>query len=118
MLAALALLALLLNLRLAVVALTATAISLTAGTMLLYLLGYTFNALVTLGLLLALAVVAAESAGTAQRLASMRRAEPKNGTRPSGADLATAAYSELRGPLCAAALAVLAAAAPVPSSRG
>jgi Cu/Ag efflux pump CusA len=112
-LATLALLALLLNLRLAVVALTATAISLTAGTVLLYLLGYTFNALVTLGLLLALAVVAAESVGTAQRLASMRRAEPKNGTRPSGADLAVAACGELRGPLCAAALAVLAAAAPV-----
>jgi len=112
-LAALALIALLLNLRLAVVALTATAISLTAGTVLLYLLGYTFNALVTLGLLLALAVVAAEAAGTAKVLASLRRAEPKNGSRPSGADLAVAGCGELRGPLCAAALAVLAAAAPV-----
>jgi Cu/Ag efflux pump CusA len=113
MLAALALLALLLNLRLAVVALTATAISLTAGTVVLYLLGYTFNALVTLGLLLALGVVAAEAAGTAQRLASRRRARPENGSRPSGAALAVAACGELRGPLCAAALAVLAAAAPV-----
>ena len=112
-LAALALIALLLNLRLAVVTLTATAISLTAGTVLLYLLGYTFNALVTLGLLLALAVVAAEAAGTAQRLASLRRAAPQNGTRPSGPGLAVTACGELRGPLCAAALAVLAAAAPV-----
>ena len=112
-LAALALIALLLNLRLAVVTLTATAISLTAGTVLLYLLGYTFNALVTLGLLLALAVVAAESVGTAQRVASLRRAEPQNGTRPSGPALAVAACGELRGPLCAAALAVLVAAAPV-----
>jgi Cu/Ag efflux pump CusA len=112
-LAALALIALLLNLRLAVVALTATAISLTAGTVLLYVLGYTFNALVTLGLLLALAVVAAESAGTAQRLASLRRAAPENGSRPSRASLAVAGCGELRGPLCAAALAVLAAAAPV-----
>jgi len=112
-LAALALIALLLNLRLAVVTLTATAISLTAGTVLLYLLGYTFNALVTLGLLLALAVVAAESVGTAQRVASLRRAAPQNGTRPSGPALAVAACGELRGPLCAAALAVLAAAAPV-----
>ena len=74
-LAALALIALLLNLRLAVVALTATAISLTAGTVLLYLLGYTFNALVTLGLLLVLAVVAAEAAGTAQRLAVLARGD-------------------------------------------
>ena len=72
-LAALALIALLLNLRLAAVTLTATAISLTASTVLLYLLGYTFNALVTLGLLLALAVVAAEAAGTAQRLARLRK---------------------------------------------
>ena len=60
-LAALALIALLLSLRLAAVALTATGISLLGGTVLLYLLGYTFNALVTLGLLLALAVVAAET---------------------------------------------------------
>jgi Cu/Ag efflux pump CusA len=112
-LAALALIALLLNLRLAAVTLTATAISLTASTVLLYLLGYTFNALVTLGLLLALAVVAAEAAGTAQRLARLRRAAPENGSRPSGASLAVTACGELRGPLCAAALAVLAAAAPV-----
>jgi Cu/Ag efflux pump CusA len=112
-LAALALIALLLSLRLAVVALTATGISLLAGTVLLYLLGYTFNALVTLGLLLALAVVAAETAGTAQRLASLRRSEPQNGRRPSGASLAVVACGELRGPLGAAALAVLAAAAPV-----
>ena len=112
-LAALALIALLLSLRLAAVALTATGISLLGGTVLLYLLGYTFNALVTLGLLLALAVVAAETAGTAQRLASLRRSEPQNGSRPSGASLAVVACGELRGPLGAAALAVLAAAAPV-----
>ena len=117
-LAALALIALLLNLRLAVVALTATAISLTAGTVLLYLLGYTFNALVTLGLLLALAVVAAEAAGTATVLA---RGDDPPQTPPLTGGLpgppippwAVAACGELRGPLCAAALAVLAAAAPV-----
>jgi len=112
-LAALALIAMLLSLRLAAVALTATGISLLAGTVLLYLLGYTFNALVTLGLLLALAVVAAETAGTAQRLVSRRRVGAQNGSRPTGASLAIAACGELRGPLCAAALAVLAAAAPV-----
>ncbi len=108
-LAALALLALLLNLRLAVVALTATAISLTAGTVVLYLLGYTFNALVTLGLLLALGVVAAEAAGTAKVLAGGDD-PPKT---PPVPPWAVAACGELRGPLCAAALAVLAAAAPV-----
>ncbi len=49
-LAGLALTALLLSLRLAAIALIATGMSLLAGTVVLYLLGYTFNALVTLGL--------------------------------------------------------------------
>jgi len=115
-LAALALLALLLNLRLAVVALTATAISLTAGTVVLYLLGYTFNALVTLGLLLALGVVAAEAAGTAKVLAGAdappRPPRSRRGCPPPVPPWAVAACGELRGPLCAAALAVLAAARP------
>jgi Cu/Ag efflux pump CusA len=117
-LAALALIALLLSLRLAAVALIAMGLSLLAGTMVLYLLGYTFNALVTLGLLLALAVVAAEGAGTAQRLMARLRAEASSGSRPSGASLAIAACAELRGPLCAATLAVLAAAAPVALASG
>ena len=59
-LAGLALTALLLSLRLAAIALIATGMSLLAGTVTLYLLGYTFNALVTLGLLLAFAVVPVE----------------------------------------------------------
>src|SRR6185437_87361 len=65
--AALALAALLLSLRLAAIALIAMGISLLAGTVALDLLGYTFNALVALGLLLALTVVAAEAGGTAHR---------------------------------------------------
>jgi len=119
-LAALALIALLLSLRLAVVALTAAGMSMLAAVWVLYLLGYTFNALVTLGLLLALAVVAAEAAGTAQRLV-VRLApadEKQNGSRPSAAGLVVAACGELRGPLCAAVLAVLAAAAPVALASG
>ena len=112
-LAGLALTALLLSLRLAAIALIATGMSLLAGTVVLYLLGYTFNALVTLGLLLALAVVVAESAGTAHCLMTRVRSGPQDGSRPSGAELALAACGELRGPLCAAALAVLIAIAPV-----
>ena len=112
-LAGLALTALLLSLRLAAIALIATGMSLLAGTVALYLLGYTFNALVTLGLLLALAVVVAESAGTAHCLMTRVRSGPQDGSRPSGAELALAACGELRGPLCAAALAVLIAVAPV-----
>jgi Cu/Ag efflux pump CusA len=112
-LAALALIALLLSLRLAAIALIAAGMSLLAGTMALYLLGYTFNALVTLGLLLALAVVTAEAAGTAHRIKTRLRAEARRGRRPSGAALAIAGCADLRGPLCAATLAVLVAAAPV-----
>jgi multidrug efflux pump subunit AcrB len=112
-LAGLALTALLLSLRLAAIALIATGMSLLAGTVALYLLGYTFNALVTLGLLLALAVVTADSVGTAHRLMTRLRSGPQNGSRPSGAELAVAACGELRGPLCAATLAVLVAVAPV-----
>jgi Cu/Ag efflux pump CusA len=116
-LAALVLLVML-GLRLAVIALTATGMSLLAGTLVLYLLGYTFNAMVTLGLLLALPVVAAEGAGTARRLRERLYAEARNGSRPSGASLAAAACGELVGARFAAMLAVLAAAAPVTLASG
>jgi Cu/Ag efflux pump CusA len=112
-LAALALILLLLSLRLAAITLVAAGISLLAGVMVLDLLGYTFDALVTLGLLLALAVVTGEAAGTAHRLLSRLRAEAGTSSRPSGASVAAAACDELRGPLGTATLAVLAAAVPV-----
>jgi multidrug efflux pump subunit AcrB len=116
--AALALAALVLSLRLAAIALVAMGISLLAGTMALDLLGYTFNALVALGLLLALAVVAAEGAGTARRLMARMRSAADDGARPSGTSLAIEACGELRGPLCAATLAVLAGAAPLAFASG
>ena len=68
LLAALALIALLLQLRLAVIALVAIATSLVAATLVLDQLGYTFNALVTLGLLLALTIVVADAVGDAHSL--------------------------------------------------
>lgn len=131
-LAALALIALLFGVRLAAVALLATGTSLLAGTAALYLLGYTFSALVTLGLLVALAVVVAESAGTAHRLMTVLgaeapggsagapgdSAEAPGGSRPSGVSLAMAACGELRGPLSAATVAVLVAAVPVALAAG
>jgi Cu/Ag efflux pump CusA len=117
-LVALALVFLLLSMRLAAVALIAMGMSLLAATMVLYLLGYTFNALVTLGLLLAVAVVAAEGVGTTHRLRARMRAEAHGGGRPSGASLAIAVCGELRGPLCAATLAVLVAATPVALASG
>jgi len=112
-LAALVLIALLLDLRLVAISLIATGMSLLAGILVLYLLGYTFNALVTLGLLLALAIVVAEGVGTAHRLMIRLRAEAPGGSRPSGVSLVIGACSELRGPLCTATLAVLVAAVPV-----
>jgi Cu/Ag efflux pump CusA len=60
-LVALALAALLFDLRRAFIAVIAMAVSLASAATALYLLGYTFNALVTLGLLLALAVVVADA---------------------------------------------------------
>ena len=73
LLAALALIALLLRLRLAFTALAAIALSLTAAALVLDVLGYTFNALVTLGLLLALAIVVADAAGDAHSLMTRLR---------------------------------------------
>ncbi|MBV9205089.1 MAG: efflux RND transporter permease subunit [Actinobacteria bacterium] len=117
-LAALALLALLLSLRMAVVALTATGMSLLAAILVLAGAGYTFNAMLALGLLLALPVVAAEGAGTAQRVTARLHARAPGGIRPSGPSLAIAACGELRGPLCVATAALLAAAAPVAFASG
>jgi Cu/Ag efflux pump CusA len=112
-LAALVLLALLLSPRWAALALITTGMSLLAGTLVLDLLGYTFSALVTLGLLLAFPVVIADGAGTAHRLMTRLRAEASGDSRPSGANLAIAVCGELRGPRCTGTLAVLVAAAPI-----
>jgi Cu/Ag efflux pump CusA len=68
-LAALALLALLLQLRLTCTALFAMALSLVAATAVLAVRGYTLTALVTLGLLLALALIVTEATGEAQAIA-------------------------------------------------
>ncbi len=72
---AVALLALLLSLRLAFTALAGVALSFVAATALVSLLGYSFNSLVTLGLLLALGFVVTEAAGSAQAIVSRRRAD-------------------------------------------
>jgi len=81
---AVALLALLLSLRLAFTALAGVALSFVAATALVSLLGYSFNSLVTLGLLLALGFVVTEAAGSAQaitaRLRHLRRAQAGGGS--------------------------------------
>ena len=125
-LAALALILLLAGLRLAVIGLAAIAISLTAATALLYALGYTVNALVVLGLLLALAVVADDAAGAADRLLA-RRALARDATREGKSDagpaqpatgLVAVALSEFAGPLCTATVAAVLAAVPLLLASG
>ena len=118
LLAALALIALLLQLRLAFIGLTAITVSLVAATLVLYLFGYTFSALVTLGLLLALAVVVDEAAGQAHSLAARIRAGRADGKCEPVASLVAAACGEFRGALGGATLAVLLAVAPLLFATG
>lgn len=135
-LAALALILLLAGFRLAFVSLAAIVLSVISVTALLYALGYTFNALVALGLLVALAVVVDDAAGAADRLLAgrSRAAQPEPDTdqtagqgggqaaAPAGGPavslLAAEALSEFRGPLCTAAVAILASAAPLLLASG
>ena len=128
---AVALLALLLSLRLAFTALAGVALSFVAATALVSLLGYTFNALVTLGLLLALGFVVTEAAGTAQAIAS--HLHPPGG-RPGhyGADRdrggqdgagrvvreVVAACGEMRGALAGAGVAALVCTVPLLIATG
>lgn len=117
-LAALALILLLAGLRLAVISLAAIAISLVAATAVLYALGYTFNALVVLGLLLALAIVTDDAAGAADRLLARRaHARCPDAARPA-AGLVADALSEFSGPLCTATVAAVLAAAPLLLASG
>jgi Cu/Ag efflux pump CusA len=117
-LAALALLALLAGARLAFIALAAVALSLIAAAGLLYLLGYTFNALGTLGLLLALAVVVDEAAGSARSLMTRLRESRGAGTGVSAARVVAAAVLDFRGPLCSAMVAIALTAAPLVFASG
>ena len=118
---ALALLALFGSFRLAFISLTAMALSMIIATFLLYELGYTFNALVTLGLLLAIAVVADDAAGASYSLLARlsQGSQPgRNGSRRPPPGLDTRASGEFRGPACAATLAIALSAAPLVFAYG
>jgi Cu/Ag efflux pump CusA len=121
---AVALLALLLSLRLAFTALVGVALSFVAATALVSLLGYSFNSVVTLGLLLALGFVVTEAAGSAQAIVSRRRADAASPSNP-GQDRITrvergvgAACGELRGALAGAGVAALICAVPLLIATG
>lgn len=115
-LAALALLALLLQLRLTFTALFGMALSLVTATAVLDLLGYTFNAIVALGLLLALALVVTEAVCEAQAIAS-RIGPPEHRSVPAPR-LVAAACGRLRGSLTAAGLAALLCVVPLLLATG
>ncbi|MGH3212336.1 MAG: efflux RND transporter permease subunit [Trebonia sp.] len=121
---AVALLALLLSLRLAFAALAGVALSFVAATALVSLLGYTFNSLVTLGLLLALGLVVTEAAGSAQAIVSRRRADaasPSTGARSRITRVTrgvAAACGEQRGALAGAGVAALVCAVPLLIATG
>jgi multidrug efflux pump subunit AcrB len=116
LLALAALLLLLLNLRLAVASLLSMALSLMVAIGTLQLLGYTFNALVLLGLVLALAVVAEDacrgSAGVLAELGQARDAGEDDQPR-SALTIVLAAYRDFTGPLAGACVVALACVAPL-----
>ena len=121
---AVGLLALLLSLGLAFIALAGIALSFVAATALVSLLGYTFNSLVTLGLLLALGFVVTEAAGSAQVIVSRRRADAAD-EATAGQDRATlvargvlTACGELRGALAGAGVAALVCIVPLLIATG
>jgi Cu/Ag efflux pump CusA len=126
---AVALLALLLSLRLAFTALAGVALSFVAATALVSLLGYSFNSLVTLGLLLALGFVVTDAAGSAQAIVSRLRADAADDGSASqdraSQDRATriargvlAACGELRGALAGAGIAALVCIVPLLIATG
>jgi Cu/Ag efflux pump CusA len=121
---AVALLALLLSLRLAFTALAGVALSFVAATALVSLLGYTFNSLVTLGLLLALGFVVTEAAGSAQAIVSRRRADAGGTVNADQNRITrvvhgvTAACGELRGALAGAGVAALVCVVPLLIATG
>ncbi|HEY2442532.1 MAG TPA: efflux RND transporter permease subunit, partial [Streptosporangiaceae bacterium] len=121
---AVALLALLLSLRLAFTALAGVALSFVAATALVSLLGYSFNSLVTLGLLLALGFVVTEAAGSAQAIVSRRRADAAGAVNADQNRITrvergvAAACGELRGALAGAGVAALVCVVPLLIATG
>ena len=111
-LAVIALIALLLNLRLVFLTLAGISLSLVAATLVLDLLGSSFNSLVLLGLLLALAIVTGDAAGGACALMQRLAAGRADGQRQPAGGLVAAAYRDFRGVHGSATLAAVVAVAP------
>src|SRR6266571_4883848 len=118
LLAVLALVALLLNLRLAAVSLLTMALSLLAGLGVLQALGYSFSALVLLGLLLALALVVDDAVRAASGVMAELGTGDGDGDPPSAAAVVLAGYRDFTGPLAGASVAALVCVAPLLFATG
>ena len=119
-LAALALLLLLLDLRAVVVALVSIAASLLAAAAVLNLLGDTLNALTLLGLLLAIAVIVDDAVSSTRQVLTATVTSPgTNGSKPVPIPTAIVrAYEQLRGTLVYATAIVLLTVAPLYFAKG
>jgi Cu/Ag efflux pump CusA len=113
-LALLALTALLLSSRLVFAALAAMALSLVAATLLLQAFGYSFNSLVLLGLVVALAVVVDDAARAATAVMTRVRTRRAGGQDPDlVADRVLTVLADSAGPFAGASVAAVLAAVPV-----
>jgi Cu/Ag efflux pump CusA len=117
-LGALALLALLWHARAAAIALVSVALSLLTAALVLDLLGYTLNALVVLGLLLALAVVVDDAIGATEAMLGRLRNRASGAGADSLGQSLVEASAPLRSTFAYATLIVLLFLAPAFLSKG
>jgi Cu/Ag efflux pump CusA len=117
-LAVLALVALFFEARSAVITLVSVAVSMMSAALLLQALGYTLNALVILGLLVACAVVVDDAVSATHAIVQRVRGRGDVGIQLPVARLVSEACAELRSTLGYGTVIVLLAAAPVFFSKG
>jgi Cu/Ag efflux pump CusA len=110
--------ALLLEARAAFITALSAALSLLIAALLLQLLGYTLNALVVLGLLIAGVVVVDDGVGTAHEIVASVRRRASEGSRVPIQDVIVDAGVQQRGVLTYATVIVLLLIAPVFFSKG
>ncbi len=113
LLALLALVLLLLNLRAAAISAITIALSLVAATVVLQALGYSFNVLVLLGLVLALGLVVDDAVRAACAVSAELADERQEAAGRPVAAVVAAAYRDFTGPLAAASVAALVCVAPL-----
>ena len=112
-LAIVVLLALLWDWRVALISLVAIPVSLLAAVVVLYLRGATFNAMVLVGLVIALGAIVDDAIVDAQNIARRLRQHRKEGGDQSSAAIVIEASGEMRSSIMFATLIILLAALPI-----